>query len=1095
MLSAIRVTKLVLPTVLIAVLAAPARADEYTHFSAPGAPLEPEGTPDVVIGPDSDDVVQTVDLPFPFPYFGRLQSKISICSNGWAAFGTETVTVSVNPPLPSTDAPDAVLAPLWDDLSTGSGSVRTYVIGSAPGRIFVVDWFGVQSFNGSSTDLRFQVALYETAGAVQFAYGSGGTFSGMSYTSGIEDPTGTIAFSALGFDNDLSERPTGIVRFEPRTTFVSGRLLRDRPVADGSGLGNSTETGLPVAGIAMGLLRTDTGEASAFGFTQANGDFVLSVPGIAEDVELALELITAGTGGTVVNASEHPYVFRLASEIPADPLVDLGDVTLDADIDAEDANIRRAVNIQQAIARGFRVATEAAEWGADNLLDDPVDTLDPVQVTWVPGAFGEGYVPSDGTTDARIGLPDSVANPNAYDDDVILREYGQHVLAELSFHPGQLTVIRDFAIETTEAFAWVDGFGFFFAAGVQERDFFVDTVSADTAIVHDLEMPPPSARGTTFPAAVAGSLWDLVDPANENEDEFEGTTGPPESGFVDVIAWIDRFIDSPDDIGGGDVTVRTFFDVFLNDGSAANRVRRPQIARIFIHHGTLPDDTLEPNDRVDEATDMEGAGSQITGLALSPDNEDVFRVDVPDGPPQRLTFVLNQPVTSIDLRLQLEDDEGNLLGADDNLGDGGSGRQTLRIEPTLPLAPGTYYVRARSASGDTGGYTFSVHLPFLLATGDLPTWTVGIPFKEDFAAAGGVAPYTFDTTENVPGLVVVENGTRLTGVPLTPGTFDVNVGVTDSTAPPNVVDEMRPLTINPPPTLPTLFGVAEGRDGSRLLGDGGTETEWTPLLQPTNGMTLVGGPDLRLEGSSGVPTTFPLSADALDAVGARLDGAGTFIVVTGDLFESDGAAIPVDDAFGYFVDALEGSEIDLTLRFRGEGPTPMVADVLDDFGGSLLTEGLVESFGRKVKIRDVIAQGTGRAHVLFTREGFVGTVRVTAKVRPPKKVRGESALTASGQVVEVPIDVLAGAKVKIDLRRSPAPSSLEPTVIEIEQPDGSLLALPTERRRGRKRAILKFEAEQDGRHLLRFTGRDGTTGPLFHKITIDTPRKARLVLD
>ena len=94
------------------------------------------------------------------------------------------------------------------------------------------------------------------------------------------------------------------------------------------------------------------------------------------------------------------------------------------------------------------------------------------------------------------------------------------------------------------------------------------------------------------------------------------------------------------------------------------------------------------------------------------------------------------------------------------------------------------------------------------------------------------------------------------------------------------------------------------------------------------------------------------------------------------------------------------------------------------------------------------------------------------------------------------MDAIEGARVKIVLRRSPSPSSLEPTVVEVVGPDGVLLALPTERHRKRGReAVLAFDAPASGRYLLRLGSRDGTTGPLFYKVRIKTPRKTRLVLD
>ncbi len=1084
---------------VLATLSTPAWADEYTVFTAEGPPTDPVGVTSNVIGGGSDDVTATVDLPFSFPYFGTLFDRISICSNGWAAFGSSTATTSSNPVLPSGAAPNAVVAPLWDDLATGGGVVRTYTNGVAPARTFVIDWSDVESFDGRSSGLRFQIALFEESGVVQFAYGSGGTFSGMSYTAGIEGPAGAVAFSAAGTGNGLSARPSGIVRFEPRATVVSGRVLRDRPVAGADGLGGTVDTALPVAGATVRLVEEVGGGLVAVGSTALDGSFSLVGRGLAGTETLAVEIVTAGAAGRVVDRSGAPYSFRLATSLDAAAAVAVGTVTLDAAVDTVHATIRRALNVQQAMERGRRVATDAVAWGAANLAPGAADSLPALDAVWEPGVTTTGgsfYAPSDGVAPASIVITDGSANPDPYDDDVILREYGHHVLASLSAHPGALPALRDFAATTTPAFAWADGFAYFLAAGVAGRSTFIDTISADTAVVDDLEAPPSGARGEGFPSAVAGSLWDLVDGANEDEDEVAGTLGDAPSSFVDVLAHVDRLLDSVPE-GATEFTIRSFFDVWRTTaGGADAAAARAGAARIFIHHGTLPDDAAEPDDRIDEAAQTAGPGSKVTGRRLSPENVDVFRVVVPGPAPQTLEFVLHQ-ITDLDVALELTDEAGGVIVAVTNDGLTGEDHRTLRLRPSLPLPPATYFVRARAVDARTAAYALSIFRPLLLATGDLPEWTAGIAFKQDFVAGGGVEPYTFATSTDAPGLGVVLDGTRLTGVPQTAGEYDVTIVVSDTAAPASSVTTVRPLVINPPPTLPPLFGVAEGRDGSRVLGSGGTATVWTPVLDAPGALTLEGGSDLRLVGNAGAPTSFPLGADALDAAGARLDGAATFVVVTADVFGGD-AAVPGDDAFGYFLDALLGSDIDLTLRFRGSDETPTVSDIVNDAGVSLLTgtgAGRTESFGRKVKIRGLRARATERVHVVFTRGDFTGTVRVKAAVRPPRRFIGEAGVIADERIVEVPIDALAGARVTIDLRRSPSPTTLEPTVLDIVDPSGSLLALPTERRRGRKRAVLRFTAQQSGRHVLRLGGRSGTTGPLFYRVRIRTPRAARLVLD
>ena len=333
----------------ILLAATTALADEYSVETYTGGYQAPATTSTEVIGPDEDDTTVGVTLPFDFPYFGRTFDRVSVCSNGWVAFGATILTTSVNPALPSAAAPNGVLAPLWDDLATAGGGVRTFVEGAAPTRVFVIDWHGVESFDGSASGLGFQTRLHEQSGVIELAYALGATYTGLSYTAALEDPSGTIAFSSEGSGNTMGGAPTSDARFTPRSVVVSGRVVRDRPVADETGLGNSTEFGLAVEGARVRLLREDTGEVAATALTAADGTFSTHALGVDFPTRLAVDLITTGEGATVVAGDGSAYAHRIASGVDADATTVLADVTLDADVDTVNAPFRRALNVHQAI--------------------------------------------------------------------------------------------------------------------------------------------------------------------------------------------------------------------------------------------------------------------------------------------------------------------------------------------------------------------------------------------------------------------------------------------------------------------------------------------------------------------------------------------------------------------------------------------------------------------------------------------------------------------------------------------------------------------------------------------------------------------------
>lgn len=163
----------------------------------------------------SDDSATSISaLPFTARFFGADATHYSVTSNGYAQLwpsmtGTPSTAYS-NVALGSTVAPNNMVAPFWDDLvpvDPMTTSVRTAVMGAAPGRRFVIAWSGWRHIAGDTADrLNFQAKLFETTGVIEFHYCSiapaNAMNSGASTTIGLEDAMGTatamISFNTAG---------------------------------------------------------------------------------------------------------------------------------------------------------------------------------------------------------------------------------------------------------------------------------------------------------------------------------------------------------------------------------------------------------------------------------------------------------------------------------------------------------------------------------------------------------------------------------------------------------------------------------------------------------------------------------------------------------------------------------------------------------------------------------------------------------------------------------------------------------------------------------------------------------------------------------
>jgi hypothetical protein len=115
-------------------------------------------------GEAQDDVI-TIDLPFPFQYYGETYTRVSVCSNGWIAMGETYLTDYRNWMMPGAGGPPGQIAPFWDDLYlpySGGGVYRYY---DAVAHRFTIAWDNItmRTDDGYTFPESFEVVLYDPA--------------------------------------------------------------------------------------------------------------------------------------------------------------------------------------------------------------------------------------------------------------------------------------------------------------------------------------------------------------------------------------------------------------------------------------------------------------------------------------------------------------------------------------------------------------------------------------------------------------------------------------------------------------------------------------------------------------------------------------------------------------------------------------------------------------------------------------------------------------------------------------------------------------------------------------------------------------------
>lgn len=166
---------------------------------------------------NANDAISGATISFPFNYLGINYNNVFVSSNGNIQF-TSSSASHTNLPFPNVDAPNNMIAPLWDDLNAQTrGDIYAYndLSGGFGNRRFIVSWQNIaQDLQNDSNS--FQVVLYQN-GSFEFRYGTitPEAFRG-DYSVGFESIDGSYGLDIPG--TDLGTGNTDL-RFIPVAEF------------------------------------------------------------------------------------------------------------------------------------------------------------------------------------------------------------------------------------------------------------------------------------------------------------------------------------------------------------------------------------------------------------------------------------------------------------------------------------------------------------------------------------------------------------------------------------------------------------------------------------------------------------------------------------------------------------------------------------------------------------------------------------------------------------------------------------------------------------------------------------------------------------
>lgn len=137
----------------------------------------------------SNDAISTaIPIGFTFKFAGINYSQLYVSSNGWLSFANTGNSQPLNEWIQMNQMRPTIF-PLWDDL-INKNRPRYLVTGTAPNRIFKLEYLDSQWGTNSNINMSFQVWLYETSNIIEF-----------NYTSNNNNPVGASASIGI-FDHN-----------------------------------------------------------------------------------------------------------------------------------------------------------------------------------------------------------------------------------------------------------------------------------------------------------------------------------------------------------------------------------------------------------------------------------------------------------------------------------------------------------------------------------------------------------------------------------------------------------------------------------------------------------------------------------------------------------------------------------------------------------------------------------------------------------------------------------------------------------------------------------------------------------------------------
>ena len=274
---------------------------------------------------------------FRFPLLGQVRPELWVSVNGFIAFANPGASAANSDISLAANAAPTLLAPFWDDLTMGMNSKVFYSLLTATSgeRYLVVQWDKFQIAGAATSELTFQVQLYET-GQVTFIYKTvTGTLS--SATIGVKDAAYPLAQQYSFNSTTINPSPDLELNFftggpaDGMLNIVAGRSKRIE-------FFGRTATGLvPASAELRSFGPGDVSVSEAMPFPEASVATLGQWVELQNNADVAVDfdgLLVDSTGSTV----DGGYVIPSGTIVPAGGFLVLGQSTNTSDTSGATVN-------------------------------------------------------------------------------------------------------------------------------------------------------------------------------------------------------------------------------------------------------------------------------------------------------------------------------------------------------------------------------------------------------------------------------------------------------------------------------------------------------------------------------------------------------------------------------------------------------------------------------------------------------------------------------------------------------------------------------------------------------------------------------------